>query len=48
MIKLGKIVSTKSNRGEFISIVFLYTFSTPLPTNSNYLSLGNSLENNIS
>ena len=48
MIKLGRIVSTKFNREEFISIVSLYTSSTPPPTNNSYLSLGNSLGDNIS
>ena len=48
VIKLDKIVSIKSNREESISIIFLYTFSTPSSANSSYISLRNSLEDDIS
>ena len=48
VIKLGKVASTKSNRGESVFIVSLYISSTPPPANSGYLFSGNSLGDNIS
>ena len=48
VIKLGKVVFIKFNRGEFVFIVSLYASSTPPPADSGYLFLGNSLGDDMS